>query len=209
MEGSCIIYIYNVRSKGDVVCQNITLQIIFALRYQFSSQKLENMLQQLEHMIIFFKMHRIAMRFLQRSYDALWRELLSETAKIFDSAGKGTNKNCTLLRLKELCFDKQYAFLFPNGEKDTLVQLLDLLFKKYNQLPIKKSRRKQLAHHDLDQTIAGKCITISLEQIESLIADATDVFTKIYMRFCLECVEISFPDYGLLVGHYEDALKKL
>ena len=83
------------------------------------------------------------------------------------------------------------------------------MFKKYNQLPIKKSRRKQLAHHDLDQTIAGKCITISLEQIESLIADAADVFTKIYMRFCLECVEISFSDYDLLVGHYEDALKKL
>ena len=183
----------------DNICLALSVFITEIREYAAAIRAYDNIFQDAPH----------SNAFLQRSYDALWRELLSEIAKIFDSAGKGTNKNCTLLRLKELCFDKQYAFLFPNGEKDTLVQLLDLLFKKYNQLPIKKSRRKQLAHHDLDQTIAGKCITISLGQIESLIADATDVFTKIYMRFCLECVEISFPDYGLLVGHYEDALKKL
>ena len=183
----------------DNICLALSVFLTEIREYAAAIRAYDNIFQDVPH----------SNAFLQRSYDALWRELLSEIAKIFDSAGKGTNKNCTLLRLKELCFDKQYAFLFPNGEKDTLVQLLDLMFKKYNQLPIKKSRRKQLAHHDLDQTIAGKCITISLEQIESLIADATDVFTKIYMRFCLECVEISFPDYGLLVGHYEDALKKL
>lgn len=147
--------------------------------------------------------------FMQRSYDALWRELLSEIAKIFDSAGKDKNENCTLLRLKELCLNKQYAFWFPNGEDDTLVQLLDSLFKKYNQLPIKKSRRKQLAHHDLNQTIVGKCIAISLEEIEKLIIDITDVFVKIYMRFYLDCVDISFPDYNILVDRYEMDIKRL
>lgn len=147
--------------------------------------------------------------FMQRSYDALWRELLSEIAKIFDSAGKDDNRNCSLLRLKELCLDKNYAFLFPNGENDTLVQLLDLLLRKYNQLPIKQSRRKQLAHHDLKQTIGGKCIAISLEEIENLITDITDVFTKIYMRFCLGCVDISFPDYTILVERYERDIRRL
>ena len=68
---------------------------------------------------------------------------------------------------------------------------------------------KQLAHHDLKQVIAGECIEISLDQVEQLIAKATDVFAKIYMRFCLGVFEISFPKYNELVKNYENAINQL
>ena len=147
--------------------------------------------------------------FLQRSYDSIWRELLSEIARIFDKANTGSSENCTLLRLKELCCKEQYSFLFPNDEKDNLIQSLDAVFEYCNQLPIKQSRKKQLAHHDLKQVIAGECIEISLDQVEQLIAKATDVFAKIYMRFCLGVFEISFPKYNELVKYYENAINQL
>lgn len=147
--------------------------------------------------------------FLQRAYDAIWRELLSEIARIFDSAGEGTNKNCTLLRLKLLCLTEPYSALFPGGAKDNLIQSLDDLFARYNQLPIKKSRRKQLAHHDLKQVIAGKCIEISLEQVEGLIVITTETFANIYTRLYSYCFEIPFPDYDILVKCFERDINKL
>ena len=147
--------------------------------------------------------------FLQRSYDSIWRELLSEIARIFDKANTGSSENCTLLRLKELCCKEQYSFLFPNDGKDNLIQSLDAVFEYYNQLPIKKSRNKQLSHHDLKQIIAGEYIEIHMEQVENLIANTTDVFAKIYTRFSLGFFEISFPDYDILVEIFEKAIKQL
>ena len=147
--------------------------------------------------------------FLQRSYDSIWRELLLEIARIFDNANTGSGENCTLLRLKKLCCKERYSFLFANNGKDNLIQSLDAVFEYYNQLPIIKTRKKQLAHHDLKQAVAGECIKISLDQVEQLIANATDVFAKIYTRFCLGAFEISFPIYDVLVKYFEDALKQL
>ena len=147
--------------------------------------------------------------FLQRSYDSIWRELLLEIARIFDKANTRSCENCTFLRLKNLCLNEQYSLLFPDGKKDDLMQSLDMVFSDYDQLPINISRRKQLAHHDLKQVIAGECIGISLESIENLIANTTDIFTKICTRFSLGFFEISFPDYKTLVECFESSIKKL
>ena len=93
--------------------------------------------------------------FMQRAYESIWRELLSEIARIFDKANTGPNENCTFLRLKELCYSEQYWFLFASKEENELLQSLENVIEQYNQLPILKSRKKQLAHHDLQQMIAG------------------------------------------------------
>ena len=147
--------------------------------------------------------------FMQRSYDSIWRELLSEIARIFDKANTGSSENCTLFRLKELCLKEQYLSLFPDGERDDLIQSLDAVFEIYKQLPIKKSRNKQLSHHDLKQILAGECIEISMEQVETLIANTTDVYAKIYTRFSLGFFEISFPDYDILVKIFEKDIRQL
>lgn len=147
--------------------------------------------------------------FLQRSYDSIWRELISEIARIFDKANTGSSENCTLYRLRNLCLREPYCALFSNKEENNLIQSLDMVFEEYYQLPISDSRKKQLAHHDLKQVNAGDCIEISLDQIESLIANTTDIFSKIYTRFLGGFFEISFPDYKRLVEHFEKDIRKL
>lgn len=147
--------------------------------------------------------------FFRRSYESIWRELLSEIARIFDKESTGSSENCTLLRLKELCLNEHNVFLFPSGGENDLLKTFDAVFESYKQLPIGKSRKKQLAHHDLKQVIAGKPIEISLEQIEQLIESVTDVFAKIYSRFNLEIFEASFTNYDVLVEKYEKDIRLL
>ena len=139
-----------------------------------------------------FKEKRCDSSFLNRAYESIWRELLSEIARVFDKSFTGSSENCTLLRLKELCLEEQYLYLFPGGRQNSLIQSIDLLHQRYNKLRIGKSRNKQLAHHDLKQVVEGACITISLDQIEQLVLDVTNVFANIYEQFCFGCCEISF-----------------
>ena len=147
--------------------------------------------------------------FMQRAYDSIWRELLSEIARVFDKANTGSSENCTLLRLKELCCSEHYSFLFPNKEQDNLLQSFENIIEQYNQLPIIKSRKKQLAHHDLKQVTNGECIEISLEQVEQLIESLTDVFARIRTRFYFGFFEVTFVDYNILVEQFEEDIKKL
>lgn len=147
--------------------------------------------------------------FLQRAYTSMWRELLSEISRTFDNANTGSNENCTISRLKDLCLKEQYTKLFPDGEKDNLLQALDEVLESYRQLPIRTSRNKQLSHHDIKQLFEGEAIAISLEQVEGLIANTTDIFAKIYTRLCCEVFDITFPDYDVLVETFERELKQL
>ena len=147
--------------------------------------------------------------FMQRAYNSIWRELLSETARIFDKADTGSSENCTLLRLKELCCSEQYSVLFPSREQDDLLQSFENIIEQYNQLPIIKTRNKQLAHHDLKQVTNGECIEISLEQVEQLIENLTNVFSRIRTRFYFGVFEVTFVNYNVLVEHFEMDISKL
>lgn len=151
----------------------------------------------------------ISNTFLLRAHDSIWLGLLSEIARTFDKARTGSNENCTLFRLKELCLKDEYSVLFPNGENDTLIQGLCAILAEYNQLPIGKSRNKQLSHHDIGQIFEGDCITVSFDQVEKLVLDTTSVFEKIYTRFLLEIYEFSLPDYSLLVAQFEKDINLL
>ena len=146
--------------------------------------------------------------FLQRAYDSIFRELLSEIARIFDKANTGSNENCTLVKLKELCYE-EYIFLFLDITNNNLLQSLEDVFDFYNQLPIKYSRNKQLSHHDLKQVTDGNCIEISLGQIELLIEKLTDVFAKLRTQFYCGVFEITFKNYDILVKQFEEDIKNL
>ena len=147
--------------------------------------------------------------FLKRSGDAIWRELLSEIARVFDRSKTRNDENCTFLRLKEVCLKEQYLSLFPNGEQDDLIQALDSICEHYKTLPIKTARNKQLSHHDMNQLFDGDEIKISLDKLENFIEDTTKVFEKIYTRFYFGWIEVSFPQYDILVAKFESALLKL
>lgn len=149
--------------------------------------------------------------FLQRAHDSIWRELISELARIFDKPStknkSGQDENCTLLRLKEMCLKEGYLVLFPEGEADTAVQALNVVIQKYHDLPIKKSRNKQLSHHDIKQLFGGECIEISFDDLECLILETADAFADIYNRYLLGLVEFSYPPYDLLVTKYRESLQ--
>lgn len=183
----------------DNVCLGLTTFIIEIREQVAAIRAYDNVFQNSECSNIFLK----------RAHDSIWIELLSEIARIFDKANTGSNENCTLLRLRELCLNEQYSHLFPNGNENDLIKALDLLFEHYKQLPIGKSRKKQLAHHDLKQVICGGCIEISLEKVEQLISHTTDIFEKIYTRFYFGFFEVSFINYNTLVTQFENDIRKL
>lgn len=149
--------------------------------------------------------------FLQRAHDSIWRELISELARVFDKSStktkKGADDNCSLLRLRDLCLKEEYLPFFPGGETNSLLQSLDAVIQQYNNLPVKKSRNKQLSHHDMKQLFAGECVEISLDDIEALIFDTAEVFTKIYNCYLLGWAEFSFPPYDMLVAKFEESLQ--
>jgi len=147
--------------------------------------------------------------FLKRAHDSIWRELLSEVARIFDRSETFGDENCTLLRLRAVCLEEQNLPYFPDGTKDGLIRDLDVVIAHFNDSPVKKSRNKQLAHHDMKKIFDGKCIEISLDELEKLIDDTTVVFSKLYTRFLLGLIEVTFPNYDTLVEIFENDLRKL
>ena len=81
--------------------------------------------------------------FLDISHNSIWRELLIEIAKIFDSSRNGLNENCSVKRLRAECLKDTYVHIFPNGEEECSIQLLDVTQQFYDNLPLRKSRNKQ------------------------------------------------------------------
>ena len=147
--------------------------------------------------------------FLKRAHDAIWRELLSEIARVFDKSKTCGDENCTFSWLQEICLEEPYLKLFPDAEKDSVLQSLDEICKYYNKHPIKIARNKQLSHHDVKQLFEGECIEISLDEIENLIVNTTLVLGKIISRFYLDLVDVTFPNYDMLVNLFENELRKL
>ena len=187
----------------EQICRALSIFILEVLEQSAAIRAYSNVFQQNKSDNIF----------LQRAHDSIWRELISELARIFDKSNTKaklvSDDNCSLLKLKDLCLKEEYLPLFPGGETNNLVQSLDAVIQQYSALPIKKSRNKQLSHHDMKQLFAGKCVEISLDDIEILIADTSEVFTKIYNCYLFGWVEFSFPSYNVLVTKFEESLQTI
>ena len=145
--------------------------------------------------------------YINRANDAIWRELVSELARIFDKSRTFSDENCTLSRLKEVCLET--GDVFPDGNEDELLLEIDRICDDYKNMPIKKARNKQLSHHDIKQLRKTDGIEISLDEVEKLISDTTSFFEKIYSRVNYGWIDLSFPDYATLVKSFENALHKV
>lgn len=145
--------------------------------------------------------------YINRANDAIWRELVSELARIFDKSRTFSDENCTLSRLKEVCLEAGDVFL--DGNEDELLLEIDRICDDYKNMPIKKARNKQLSHHDIKQLRKPEGIEISLGEVEKLISDTTSIFEKIYSRVNYGWIDLSFPDYATLVKFFENALHKV
>ena len=145
--------------------------------------------------------------YINRANDAIWRELVSDLARIFDNSRTLSDENCTLSRLKEVCLEAGDVFL--DGNEDKLLLEIDRICDDYKNMPIKKARNKQLSHHDIKQLSKPDGIEISLDEVEKLISDTTSFFEKIYSRVNYGWIDLSFPDYATLVKSFENALHKV
>ena len=104
--------------------------------------------------------------FLTTISEALWRELLTEIARMFDLSSHKGDENCSFLRLREECLESSF---FPCGEEDTLIKMIDSLISLYKALPIRNARNKQLGHHDIKQIFKGQPINISTDEVERIV----------------------------------------
>ncbi len=128
--------------------------------------------------------------FLTTISDALWRELLTEIARMFDPASNSGDENCSFRRLREECLSSHF---FPYGEEDELIKMIDSLICFYKALPIRKARNKQLAHHDMKKIFDKKVIGISIDEVERLVILMSYILELVYDRICFE--EVSLSDY--------------
>lgn len=142
--------------------------------------------------------------FLETTHDALWREMLTEISKNFDPSSNKEDENCSFLRLREECLSSN---LFPGGEKNELIKSIDLLIKRYELLPIKKSRNKQLSHHDMKQIFKNRPIEISMDDVESLIVEISNTLESVYDFICF--AEIKLPKYELIKLKVEEDFRHL
>ena len=185
----------------ELICRALSVFIQEVLEQSAAIRAYSNVFQQNECNNVFLK----------RAHDSIWRELISELARVFDKSStktkKGSDDNCSLLRLKDLCLKEEYLPLFPGGKTNSLMESLDAVIQQYSNLPVKKSRNKQLSHHDMKQLFSGECVEISLDDLEALIFDTAEVFTKIYNCYLLGWAEFSFPPYDMLVAKFEESLQ--
>lgn len=149
--------------------------------------------------------------FLDTAYDAIWRELLLEVAKLFDPSDEGSNKNWSLFRLRDMCLkiplDENYSKLFPNGENLLFACAIDNIYDEYAVLPIKKARNKQLSHHDMSLLSKKEVIKISFAEVEKIVLKISSLLEIIYTHISI--AKVSFLDYHELVSSYECSLRQL
>lgn len=149
--------------------------------------------------------------FLHTAYEALWRELLIELAKLFDPSKGKSNKNWSLFRLQEICkkipMDDNYDQLFPNGENLLFACAIDSIYDEYIDLPIKKARNKQLSHHDVEQLSKKEIIKVPFGEVEKLMLKISSLIEIIYTH--ISFAEVSFADYDESVSEYERSLRQL
>ena len=123
--------------------------------------------------------------------DALWQELLTGIAKMFDPPnGYKGDENCSFLRLRKECLDSRF---FPCREEDPLIKMIDSLICFYNDLPIRNARNKQLGHHDMKQIFEGEAISVVTDEVERIVIMMSYTLEMVYNRICF--AEVSLSDY--------------
>ena len=132
--------------------------------------------------------------------------LMSEIATLFDTAGRDNQENCSLKLLRNMCL--QDAEHFPLGENDEMMLRLDELFNDFNSSSLKKSRNKQLSHHDFHQILSGEQIVTVYEDEEVLVIKIGSILTDIIHRYN-NTIQPPFPNLGELKQQFRESLESL
>lgn len=143
--------------------------------------------------------------FLETFLDVLSQQILSELAKLFDRAHYGSEDNCSVLQLKELCVENK--IVFPDGENDEVIQQCVEICERYKQVVPKEVRNKQIAHIDLATLYNEKPVKISFSDLKDVVEDLAHLITQIGERLYLG--ELNFPPVSLIEAQYQAAFNEI
>lgn len=142
--------------------------------------------------------------FMQRSQEALLRQLYSEISKIFDAASTGKYVNCSINRIRQDC---EESGKLSDKEKEEIVQQADELNKRYEEIFSKNLRNKKLAHYDLEDAWEPQYSTIAFDDIEKFVTDTAHFLNKI--GSIIFKVDVNFFNYNEQVESYRVSILEL
>lgn len=143
-------------------------------------------------------------KYLNIAEDAIWRQLLLDITKLFDKEKTGKHNNCSLKTLKAICLEEK-SHVFPKGNDDLLMRLIDFLYAKYERIVSSEIRNKKVAHYDLSAIYTLSKPYIVFTDIEELISQTTIVIRLIGVR--LWGIPLEYPP--VLAEKYKEAILNL
>ena len=121
-------------------------------------------------------------KYLVLSEQAIWRQLVLDITKLFDTEKTGKYDNCSLKMIKALCLEEKYLYLFPKGQDDPLIQAIDKMYDKYISTTTLHVRNKKIAHHDLNEIFLSNIPCLLFSDIEELANETIQLIYKIGIR---------------------------
>jgi hypothetical protein len=144
-------------------------------------------------------------RFLNESEIAIAQQLLLNITKLFEQGKNGSNENCSIHLLLDLCTKSTQKF--PDNENDRLLLEIKQLCLEYESMPLKKIRDKMLAHNDLKSLFSNTSSLVDLDRLTLLIENCSIIVSDVGER--LLGVETNFISIDDLERLYADSLKEL
>lgn len=142
--------------------------------------------------------------FLDISQETIWRQLLSELSKLYDAEKTGGNVNCSFGRIKTLYIDingQLYA-----GKNDSIINRIDELQYRYENLLTKQLRNKKLAHYDFEKVCEQVSPTLLFTEVEQFVKDTGEVLEKLCEQNYISGLLL---EYDELVKKYKESLTSL
>ena len=136
------------------------------------------------------------------SLEALERNLITETSRIFDRACTNGKRNCTLQYLQRV--------LVKDGilEKDDPgVTEIDSLYEKYENVISRKIRNTKIAHHSWESVDAMQCYEIDFVSLKNLMDDVIQYMSSISDKVMKGTIEP--PDLSRRIEAYELSISLL
>ncbi|MEN6471473.1 MAG: hypothetical protein ABFC62_08400 [Clostridiaceae bacterium] len=137
--------------------------------------------------------------------EAIWRQLVLNITKFFDTEKTGKYYNCSLKMLKTLCLEEKNLNKFPKGQDDPLIRAIDTMYDKYNSTITLYVRNKKVAHHDLNDLFSPSIPYILFSDIEELVNESTDLVYKIGIK--LWGIPLEYP--SISAENYKEAILRL
>lgn len=131
--------------------------------------------------------------FIDISYEALWRQLMSELSKTYDTAQTLSFDNLSMKQLRKVCAGHP---IFQGEEGASVIKQLDDLQTRYEELLSKNLRNKKLAHYDLISAFTQEALPIPFSEIEQFVIDTSSTLNAVGKLLLLGELSIGYEAFA-------------